>query len=107
MFKLRVLKANGATALRDRQRDVRITIQHPSRYLTEPDVKLQGTGTRRDLKALLGAPARKTEATPNVNEESFVPPVDVRFIFPPQLGVKVADLRAARTSVRSTRPVNK
>jgi|GEM_PF-5722726 len=102
VFKVRVLN-NKKSALSTEERDVRITIQHPSRYLNEPDVTLQGAGARRDLVAIVGAPARKTEATPREMERDFEPSVDVRFEFPPQLGLKVANLPAG--SYR--RPISK
>src|SRR5262249_7210176 len=79
-FKVRVKDDQGNPPA---ERTVRITIQHPSKYLQEPDVTLEGTGRRRDLTALI-----------TLKNEPLIPPVDVKFEFPPQLGLK-ADARGA------------
>jgi hypothetical protein len=93
VFIVRVKNAMNESALGStKERTVSITVQHPSRYLSEPDVTLQGTGSRRDLVAIVGAPPRKTDATPDLVEQDFEPSVDVRFEFPPQIGLKVANL---------------
>jgi len=91
-FKVRVLKQDGTT-LAAGERTVKITVQHPLRYMKEPDVTLEGAGRRRDLTALMATKSRKADDA-TAPEVDFVPPVNVRFAFPPQLGLKVSDLRA-------------
>jgi hypothetical protein len=93
-FKVRVSNKAPAGGLTVTVPDklVTLTILNPSAYLEEPVVSLEGDVAKRGIRADVKSKSRIGMG--RTREETFEPPVEVNFLFPPQLALKPADRRA-------------
>jgi hypothetical protein len=91
-FKVRVLNDDGKPAAPDRT--VSVTVLHPSTYVDEPVVTLEGSNGKRGISAAVRAKSRKPTPDDKTPEVDLQPPAEVVLAFPPQLAIKATDLRA-------------